>query len=119
MGPCNAPGLAVGAAYLTITGGSQPDRLLGASSPRAASVQVHVTEQSNGVAGMREVETVAVPAGAKVSFAPGGTHLMLMGLDGPLVAGQTLPITLSFERAGPIQVIAKVRRADDPGSTTH
>lgn len=113
------PGLTVGAAYLTITGGTQADRLIGASSPRAAMVQIHTTESSNGVAGMREVASLDVPAGAKVSLAPNGTHLMLMGLDGPLVAGQELRLTLRFERAGPVEVIAKVRRADDPGSRTH
>jgi hypothetical protein len=111
------PGLTVGAAYLTLTGGTQSDRLVGASTPRASMVQIHVVVDSNGVAGMREVDGVDVPAGRTVSLAPGGTHLMLMGLDGPLVAGQDLPLTLVFERAGRVDVVAKVRPADDPGPT--
>jgi copper(I)-binding protein len=109
------PGLTVGAAYLALTGGSGPDRLVGASSPRASMVQIHVIVESNGVAGMREVDGVDVPAGRTVVLAPGGTHLMLMGLDGPLVAGQDLPLTLEFEHAGRIDVVAKVRPAGDPG----
>lgn len=110
------PGLTVGAAYVTLTGGAEPDRLVGASSPRASMVQIHVIVESNGVAGMREVDGVDVPAGRTVVLAPGGTHLMLMGLDGPLVAGQSLPLTLEFERAGRIDVVAQVRPAGDPGS---
>ena len=113
------PGLAVGAAYLTLTGGSQADRLVGASTPRARMVQIHVTVESNGVAGMRESDGVDVPAGRTVVLAPGGTHLMLMGLDGPLVVGQDLPLTLEFEQAGRIEVVAKVRPADDPGPGAH
>ena len=109
------PGLTVGAAYVTLTGGTKGDRLVGVKTPRASMVQIHVTVDSNGVAGMREVDGIDLPAGRTVVLAPGGTHLMLMGLDGPLVAGQDLPLTLEFEHAGRIEVVAKVRSADDPG----
>ena len=113
------PELTVGAAYLTLTGGTKGDRLVGVKTPRASMVQIHVTVDSNGVAGMREVDGIDVPAGRTVALAPGGTHLMLMGLDGPLVAGQDLPLTLEFEHAGRIEVVAKVRSADDPGPGAH
>ena len=113
------PGLTVGAAYLTLTGGTKADRLVGASTPRANMVQVHVTVESNGVAGMREADGIDVPAGRIVVLGPGGAHLMLMGLDGPLVAGQQLPLTLEFEHAGRIDIVATVRPADDPGPGAH
>jgi len=94
------PGVSVGAAYLTITGGSTNDRLVGANSGRASMVQLHTVEESEGVAAMRQVEGVPVPAGKHVVLAPGGTHIMLMGLTGPLVAGETFPLDLRFEKAG-------------------
>ncbi len=94
------PGVSVGAAYLTITGGSTNDRLVGANSGRASMVQLHTVEESGGVAAMRQVEGVPVPAGKQVVLAPGGTHIMLMGLTGPLVAGETFPLDLRFEKAG-------------------
>jgi copper(I)-binding protein len=109
------PGVSVGAAYLTITGGSTSDRLVGATTDRASMVQLHTVEESNGVAAMRQVDGVAVPAGKQVALAPGGTHIMLMGLNGPLLAGETFPLQLRFENAGEQVVQVAVRAADEPG----
>lgn len=108
------PGVSVGAAYLTITGGSANDRLVGASSDRASMVQLHTIEESNGVAAMRQVDGVPIPAGGQVVLAPGGTHIMLMGLKGPLVAGETFPVQLRFEHAGEQVVQVTVRAAGEP-----
>ena len=109
------PGVSVGATYLTITGGSSTDRLLGASTDRASMVQLHTVEQSDGVAAMRQVEGVAVPAGKQVTLAPGGTHIMLMGLTRPLVAGETFALHLRFEEAGEQTVRITVLDAGAPG----
>ncbi len=108
------PGVSVGAAYLTITGGSESDRLLGADTDRASMVQLHTVEESNGVAAMRQVDGVPVPAGGQVVLAPGGTHIMLMGLSKPLVAGETFPLQLRFENAGEQVVQVTVRAAGEP-----
>jgi periplasmic copper chaperone A len=109
-----APGLEVGAAYMVIEGGSAADRVVHASSPRAAMVQLHSVEEREGVAAMREVEAIEVPAGQRIELAPMGLHLMLMGLDGPLVAGQSFPITLRFATAGErtVTVLVKPATAD-------
>ncbi len=109
------PGVSVGAAYLTIAGGSTNDRLVGASTDRASMVQLHTVEESNGVAAMRQADGVPVPAGKKVVLAPGGTHIMLMGLTGPLVVGETFALDLRFEKAGEQTVRVTVLDAAAPG----
>ncbi len=97
-----------GAAYLTIENAGESDRLVSASSPRAAAVEIHGHETEGGVARMRKLDAVEVPNGAPVGFAPGGLHLMLIGLTEPIVEGQTFPLTLTFEKAGPIDVVVMV-----------
>jgi copper(I)-binding protein len=76
------PGMAVAAVYLTLTGGAQADRLVGAETPRAAMAQIHVVSEAEGMARMRETEGVDVPAHESVALAPQGTHIMLMELPG-------------------------------------
>jgi copper(I)-binding protein len=109
------PGVSVGAVYLTINGGSADDRLVGASTERASMVQLHTIEESDGVTAMRHVDGVAVPARSQVVLAPNGTHIMLMGLTGPLVAGETFPLGLRFEKAGEQTVRVVVRAAGEQG----
>mgnify|MGYP001082782725 CR=1 FL=1 len=116
------PGVDVGAAYMVIQGGKQSDRLVAASSERAAMVHLHTVEEQDGVAKMRAIEAVEVPAGQRVRLAPKSTHVMLMGLDGPLVAGQTFVVTLRFAEAGelPVTVVVKPATApDDPAPHAH
>jgi copper(I)-binding protein len=94
------PGAGVAAAYLTIVGGAEADRLVGARSDVAAMTQVHSVSEVEGVARMRDAGRVEVAAGATVVLAPNGLHLMLMNLSRPLVAGERFVVTLRFERAG-------------------
>jgi copper(I)-binding protein len=103
------PGVAVAAVYLTLVGGSRDDRLVGAATPRAAMAQIHVVAESAGMAQMRPTEAVDVPAHGSVALAPQGTHIMLMDLPRPLVAGERFPLTLQFEQAGRIDVSVEVR----------
>jgi len=110
------PGTDVGAAYLVIQGGKQADRLVGASSERAAMVHLHTVEEQGGVAKMRGIDAVEVPAGQRVTLAPKSTHLMLMGLDGPLVAGQSFVMKLRFANAGEQSVTVSVKPATDDHS---
>jgi copper(I)-binding protein len=105
------PGVEVGAVYMTITGGAGDDRLVGASCDRAAMVAIHTVEEQAGVARMREIESLDVPAGRKVVLAPMSTHLMLMGLDGPLVAGQSFTVALRFAASGTQDVAVQVKPA--------
>ena len=113
------PGVDVGAAYMTIDGGAKPDRLVAASTPRAAMGHLHTVEEKDGVAKMRPVEAVEVPAGQSVELAPKSTHVMLMGLGRPLVAGESFPLTLVFEKAGEMTVSVEVRAASDDSQHDH
>lgn len=106
-----APGIDVGAVYLTIEGGARDDTLVSAGTARAAMVHLHTVEESAGVARMRAVDGVAVPAGRRVVLAPKGTHIMLMGLVAPLVAGESFPLALRFASAGERSVTVVVRPA--------
>lgn len=125
--PAAAGGVAVG--YLTILNpGKSADRLLRVESPAAQSVGIHVSLETNGVMTMDEVKGgVRIDAGGRVDFKPGGLHLMLMGLKRTQKAGDALPATLVFEKAGRIPVTFKVETgaqakpmggmADMPGMT--
>jgi copper(I)-binding protein len=116
------PGTTVGAAYMAIQGGKQADRLVGASSNRAAMTHLHTVEEQDGVAKMRAIEGLEVPAGQRVMLAPKSTHVMLMGLDGPLVAGQTFVVKLTFATAGELSVTVTVKPAsatDDHAGHAH
>ena len=109
------PGTTVGAAYMTIQGGQEADRLVGASSDRAAMVHLHSVEEQDGVSKMRAIDAVEIPAGQRVTLAPKSTHVMLMGLDGPLVAGQAFVVTLHFAKAGEQPVTVTVKPATATG----
>ena len=115
------PGARIGAAYLSARNqGSQDDRLIGAASPAAARVEVHNGEiGTDGVMRMREIEAVPMPAGSTTGMKPGGgEHLMLMDLARPLVAGESFPMTLEFERGGKVEVRVAVEAPKD-GSAQH
>jgi copper(I)-binding protein len=105
------PGVTVGAVYLRIDGGPAPDRLLGASCPRAERVELHAVDRASGMARMRRADGVAIPAGGRVELAPQAVHLMLLGLESPLRAGETLPLTLRFERGGEAAIEVEVLAA--------
>lgn len=103
-----------GAAYLTLENkGSAADRLIGVSSPVAQSASVHTMSMDGDVMRMREAGALQLAPAAKVEMKPGaGYHIMLTGLKQPLQAGDTFPITLSFERAGKIEVSVVVDGKD-------
>jgi len=116
-----APGQPNGAAYLTIeTVGTAPDRLVGLSTPAAAAAEIHTMSDEGGVMTMRRLDAVEVAPGAPVHFQPGGLHIMLIGLSGPLEAGKMVPLTLTFEKAGDITVeLAVEKPADAPAHGGH
>jgi copper(I)-binding protein len=99
-------GAKIGGGYLTIENkGTAPDRLIGGSSDVAGKVVVHEMSMANGVMTMRQLDNgLTIDAGKTVTLAPGGFHLMLMELKAPLKQGQSVPITLTFEKAGAVKV---------------
>ena len=102
-----------GAAYMTLTNTSASDvELVGAAVPSsvAATAEVHETSMAEGgMMSMKQVASVTVPANGSVELAPGGFHIMILQLAEPLVAGEDIPITLSFAEGEDVQVIAEVR----------
>ncbi len=108
-------GATVGAGYLTITNkGPEADRLVGGSAAPAARFEVHTTVTENGVARMRQVKGLEIKPGETVELAPGGMHVMLMGLKQPLRQGQTVKGTLVFEKAGTVAIEFAVRGIGAP-----
>lgn len=109
------PGSETAAVYLTIRGGAGADRLESASTPRATMTHLHSVDDSGGMTRMRAVDGLDVPAGHDVTLAPQGLHLMLMGVDRPLVAGERFPVTLHFTHGGDLVVDVQVVPATASG----
>ncbi|MCP5150592.1 MAG: copper chaperone PCu(A)C [Ectothiorhodospiraceae bacterium] len=100
------------AGYMTLrNAGTEADRLLAAAAPVSKRTELHTHVMEGGLAKMRQVDAVEIPAGGAVSFAPGGLHIMLIGLARPLDAGESIPVTLTFERAGRVEVVYPVQAA--------
>jgi copper(I)-binding protein len=118
-------GTANGAAYLQSleNTGTAPDRLVRASTPAAARVELHtMSVDAQGVMRMREIDGIALAPNAKVQMQPGsGMHMMLVGLKAPLKEGTSFPMTLQFERAGTVEVTVVVQgpRAENAASGAH
>jgi copper(I)-binding protein len=98
-----------GAAYLTIRNtGAEPDRLVGIATPAAARADVHEMAEAGGAMKMRPAGPLEIPPGGEVRLEPGGLHIMLMQLRAPLAQGGEVPLTLLFEQAGEVTVMAPV-----------
>jgi len=111
-------GATTGACYATIKTG-QDDRLVSVSTPAAAAAAIHDMTTENGMMKMSEIEgRLTLKKGEVVTLAPGGKHLMLTGLTAPLVAGDTAVLTLTFEKAQPVNVDAVVRNPNDAAGKT-
>lgn len=108
-----APGAPTGAVFCTlVNAGAEPDRLVAATCAAADTVELHThTRGADGVMRMRPVEAIPVPAGGRVLLKPGAEHIMLIGLKRPLAAGEALPLTLRFARAGEVAVQVQVGAA--------
>jgi periplasmic copper chaperone A len=101
-------GATTAAIYATIAASAGADRLVGVATPAAARAEIHSHTMEDGVMKMRPVSGLDVPAAGSVVLAPGGFHIMLFDIARPLQAGETVPVTFTFEKAGPIAVQAKV-----------
>lgn len=116
------PGAAkVGAAYLTILNASDKAiSLLSATSSAADKVEFHSMTSDDGIMRMRPLtDPIPVPAKGYVKFEPGGMHLMLQGLGKPLVAGDKVPLTLTFENGLTVDVELVVEARRTGGATPH
>ena len=102
-----------GAFYMMLTNnGSSDDTLLSASTDACGMVELHeMYDKGDGVMGMRPVEggNIPVPAGGSAELKPGGLHVMCMMKQIDFEAGTEIPITLTFENAGDMEVTAVIR----------
>lgn len=99
-----------GALYITLRA-AIADRLSSISTPVAGMAMLHESREVDGVMQMRELPGLALPAGRLVAMRPGGIHVMLMQLAHPLLRGQRFPVTLTFDQAPPLTVLATVAPA--------
>ena len=113
-------GQPAGGGFLTLSNkGTSADRLLGASAPVAATVELHTMRMEGDVMRMRPVEAIELPAGKTVELKPGGLHLMFMGLKAPLKAGEGFPLTLRFEKAGEMTIHMHIEAATGAAAPAH
>jgi len=86
-----------GAGFMTLTNpDAKADALVAVQTPWARETQIHQTSMSGGMASMKRLDRAPLEPGAKLVFAPGGHHLMFMGLTRALKAGDAMPVTLIF-----------------------
>lgn len=100
----------ISAAYFQAAITQGEDKLIAAKTPNTEKAELHQHIMENGVAKMRPVDSVAIAPGQPVVFQPGGYHIMLMGLKGPLNEGDSFPLTLTFEKAGDVTVNVMVMK---------
>lgn len=101
-----------GAAYVTLYNhGSEADRLVAAESDIAKRTEIHTMEMVEGVMKMRPLKAIEVAPGEPSILQPGGMHIMFMGLKAPLVEQETFPVTLTFEKAGKIEIEVSIQSA--------
>jgi copper(I)-binding protein len=80
-----------------------------ATSSVAEKVELHEVRNEAGVMAMRPIDKLSVPAGGVVELKPGGYHVMLLGLKRDLNPGDSVPVTLTFQKSAPVTVNAQVR----------
>ena len=98
-------GQKVGAAFAEIkTDKDTSDRLIGVSSPVAANGEVHSMTMEGDVMKMRRLDGIDLKPGQSLVLKPMADHIMLLGLKEPLKEGDLVKLTLTFEKAGPIEV---------------
>lgn len=90
--------------------GAEADRLLSVSTPHAGKAELHEHIHADGLMKMQQVQNVAIPAGGAVKFAPMGYHVMLFNLKQQAKDGERFALTLTFEKAGAVEVQVAVQK---------
>ena len=106
--------------YITLTA-SAADRLVSVESPDANIVQIHESRMESNMMMMQQMrDGLPLAAGQATALAPGGTHLMLLGVKEPLAVGDTVTLKLTFATAAPVEVTATVAQpvASEYGEAT-
>mgnify|MGYP002621244968 CR=1 FL=1 len=115
------PGQPVGGGYIAISNhGEAADRLVHASTRRAARTEIHSMSVVDDVMTMRPVEGgLEIPAGGTVELKPGSYHIMFMDVAAPFAEGDTVAVTLQFEKAGAVELNLPVRAMQGAGGHGH
>lgn len=119
-----SPAAKTGAAFISLMNMSgTDDRLIGASSPAAKRVELHTHVENDGIMKMVHVEEgFPVEAGGMIMMQRGGQHVMMMGLNGSLEQDAMVPVTLTFEKAGQVEIMVPVdleRKPEHGGHSGH
>jgi periplasmic copper chaperone A len=103
-------GATTAAIYLTVEA-PIADKLVSVSTPAAREADLHTMSVESGVMKMRALPGgIDLPAGQKVTLKPGGMHIMLSALTGPLKEGESVPLTLNFSKSGTQQISVPVEK---------
>ncbi|MEA3639342.1 MAG: copper chaperone PCu(A)C [Lamprobacter sp.] len=114
------PGQPNSAAFMTLTNAGEQDRaLITGESDAAEVVELHRHRMEDGMMRMRQVEQIALPAGETVTLAPGGLHVMLIGLTKTLAPGDQIELTLGFDDGSLQTLNLPVRRIDPSAMPAH
>jgi copper(I)-binding protein len=114
------PGAKTGGAFFVVENtGTTSDRLIRVASSAAGGAELHEMAMDGGVMKMRAIAAMDVPAGGRLELKPGGYHVMMIDLKQPLKAGEKVPLTLTFERAGSIDIAVDVEAMGSMGGMTH
>ena len=98
------------AAFMIIENRSSlADRLIAAESDVADAVEIHLSQMEGDVMVMRQVDGLEIPARGTVELKPGSYHIMLIGIRSDLNSGDTVELTLQFDRAPAETIQAEVR----------
>lgn len=97
-----------GAVFLTIENKGEADRLIAASSPLTDRVELHTHLMEDGVMKMRQIEAIDVAASGTTELKSGGLHIMLFNVDPMPEKDSMVPLTLTFEKAGTVDIQAMV-----------
>jgi copper(I)-binding protein len=103
-----------GAFYMTITNnGDEADRLVAVETDAAEAIEIHNVVMEGGVMQMMpQHDGVEIPAGEEIALAPGGYHVMMIGLTESLIAGEEFEATLVFEHAGEVEITVPILRTE-------
>jgi copper(I)-binding protein len=96
--------------FVIVNEGGEADTLIGATTDVANQAEIHETQIVGDVAEMAPVPRVDIPAHGRIEFKPGGYHVMLVGLTRDLKEGETLKLTLRFEKSGAITLDVPIQQ---------
>ncbi|MEA1051311.1 copper chaperone PCu(A)C [Lamprobacter modestohalophilus] len=114
------PGQPNSAAFMTLTNaGEQARALIAAESDAAEVLELHTHRMEDGMMQMRQIEQIELPAGETVALAPGGLHVMLIGLTKALAPGDQVELTLGFDGGDSQTLSLPVKRIDPSAMPAH